>query len=64
MLKVRTDGVTDARCSLTPAVVSFPLYFLQALEKINEQVQISEWVVWRIMSTLKRVVDPNVRMVV
>ena len=62
-LKVRTDGVTNARCLLTLAVVSFPPYFLQALEQIKEQLQMREWVVRRIMFTLERVIDPNVRIV-
>jgi autophagy-related protein 11 len=43
------------------AAVSFPHYFLQPPDHLNEQLQTREWVVARITSIVERVVDPNVR---
>ncbi|KAN0130276.1 Autophagy-related protein 11 domain containing protein [Lactarius tabidus] len=39
--------------------VSFPHYFLQPPDHLNEQLQTREWVVARITSIVERVVDPN-----
>jgi hypothetical protein len=43
-------------------VVSFPHYFLQATERLAEQLKTREWIVARITSITERIVNRDVRL--